>query len=152
MMFPFSFYAGILARLAARVDTQPSCGQHSVDAAGKDGAPGGDHRNCYGRWPVASCIDSPHRFADSLSGTRIIARRGVIAPGRKWRDVHLESNDQGVTIMQRLKVTGGTPPPPRPGGNWLAGMVIGSAIMTMATQAMLIGATAAINHVPLKGG
>ena len=54
--------------------------------------------------------------------------------------------------MQRLKVTGGTPPPPRPGSNWLAGMVIGSAIMTMATQAMLIGATAAINHVPLKSG
>jgi hypothetical protein len=51
--------------------------------------------------------------------------------------------------MQRLK---NTEPgrPSHPGANWLVGMVIGSAIMTMATQAMLAGATAAINNVTRK--
>jgi hypothetical protein len=53
--------------------------------------------------------------------------------------------------MQRMKVGEGSPPQ-RPGGNWLAGMVIGSAIMTMATQAILIGTTAAIRDSTLKGG
>jgi hypothetical protein len=53
--------------------------------------------------------------------------------------------------MQRLKVTEGRPPP-HPGGNWLAGMLIGSAIMTMATQAMLLGAGAAIQNVAIKRG
>jgi hypothetical protein len=53
--------------------------------------------------------------------------------------------------MQRLKNTE-PGPPTRPGSNWLAGMVIGSAIMTMATQAMLVGATAAINKVTLNRG
>jgi hypothetical protein len=55
------------------------------------------------------------------------------------------------TDMQRMKVGEGAPPQ-RPGGNWLAGIVIGSAIMTMATQAMLIGTTAAIRDATLKGG
>lgn len=45
--------------------------------------------------------------------------------------------------MQRLKNTG-NPPQPRPGGSWLAGMLIGTAIMTLATQAMVLGASAAI--------
>jgi hypothetical protein len=53
--------------------------------------------------------------------------------------------------MQRLKATE-PGPPPRPQGNWLAGMMIGSAIMGMATQAMLFGATAALKNVTLKGG
>jgi hypothetical protein len=57
----------------------------------------------------------------------------------------------GNPQMQRLKNTE-LGPVPRPGSNWLAGMVIGSAIMTMATQAMLVGATAAINKVTLSGG
>ena len=53
--------------------------------------------------------------------------------------------------MARLKSTGGRPAP-HPGGNWLAGMVIGSAILTMATQAMLLGASAAIKDAARKGG
>lgn len=53
--------------------------------------------------------------------------------------------------MQRLKTTA-PGPTPRPGGNWLAGMMIGSAIMTMATQAMLVGATSAISKATLKDG
>jgi hypothetical protein len=53
--------------------------------------------------------------------------------------------------MQRLKATE-SGPTPRPQGNWLAGMVIGSAIMGMATQAMLFGATAALKNVTLKDG
>lgn len=55
-------------------------------------------------------------------------------------------------MMKRLKQTSGAPPaPPHSGNNWLAGMVIGSAIMTMATQAMVIGASAAIRDAALKG-
>jgi hypothetical protein len=53
--------------------------------------------------------------------------------------------------MQRLKSTE-PGPAPRPQGNWLAGMMIGSAIMGMATQAVLFGATAALKNVTLKGG
>jgi len=53
--------------------------------------------------------------------------------------------------MERLKNTG-TQPPSRPGASWLAGMVIGSAIMTMATQAMMWGAGAAIKDATLKRG
>jgi hypothetical protein len=52
--------------------------------------------------------------------------------------------------MQRMKVGEGAPPR-RPGGSLLAGVVIGSAIMTMAIQAMLIGTTAAIRDSTLKG-
>jgi hypothetical protein len=52
--------------------------------------------------------------------------------------------------MQRLKSIS-TPPPPRPGSSWLAGMVIGAAIVTMATQAMVLGAGAAIKAATLKG-
>ncbi|MDB5398034.1 MAG: hypothetical protein QOD93_7428 [Acetobacteraceae bacterium] len=51
--------------------------------------------------------------------------------------------------MQRLKSTG-SPPMPRPGGSWLAGMMIGTAIMTLATQAMMLGAGAAIKNATLK--
>jgi hypothetical protein len=56
--------------------------------------------------------------------------------------------------MQRLKAPGGQPAPkglPGPAGNWLAGMLIGSAIVTMATQAVLLGASAAIRDATLKG-
>ena len=53
--------------------------------------------------------------------------------------------------MQRMKVGEGAPPQ-RPGGNWLGGIVIGPTILTMATQAMLIGITAAIGDFTLKGG
>jgi hypothetical protein len=59
--------------------------------------------------------------------------------------------NQEVMGMERLKNTG-TPPPSRPGGSWLAGMMIGSAIMTMATQAMMWGAGAAIKDATLKDG
>jgi hypothetical protein len=48
--------------------------------------------------------------------------------------------------MQRLKNTE-NPLPPNPIGSLLAGMVIGAAIMTIATQAMALGIGAAI----LKG-
>jgi hypothetical protein len=58
--------------------------------------------------------------------------------------------EYGNFDMQRMKNTGSPGRPPRPAGNWLAGMVIGSAIMTIATQAMLFGATAAINSITLK--
>jgi hypothetical protein len=51
--------------------------------------------------------------------------------------------------MQRLKSMGHSPPP-RPGGSWLAGLVISTAIMTMATQAILLGAGAAIRDATLK--
>lgn len=52
--------------------------------------------------------------------------------------------------MQRLKVSEPVPPP-RPSGNWLAGMMIGSAMMAMAAQAMMLGTTAAIRDSALKG-
>jgi hypothetical protein len=61
------------------------------------------------------------------------------------------SSDRGKFDMQRLKNTG-TNPTPRPIGNWLVGAMIGAAIMTMATQAMLLGAGAAIKDATLKRG
>ena len=54
--------------------------------------------------------------------------------------------------MQRRKNTSKPPPPPRPGGVWLAGMVIGATIMTMAAQAMILGAGAAIGGATRKRG
>ncbi len=61
------------------------------------------------------------------------------------------SRNRGKAVMQRLKNTG-KPQPPRPGGSWLAGMMIGTAIMTLATQAMVLGAgAAAINNATFKG-
>jgi hypothetical protein len=53
--------------------------------------------------------------------------------------------------MRRLKVPEATPPA-RPSGNWLAGVMIGSAIMTMAAQAIMLGTTAAIRDSALKEG
>jgi hypothetical protein len=53
--------------------------------------------------------------------------------------------------MQRLK-TSASGPTPRPSGNWLVGMMIGSAIMTMAAQAMLVGASNAISKITSKDG
>jgi hypothetical protein len=66
-------------------------------------------------------------------------------------DIDTIFDDYGISRMQRLK---NTEPgrPPRPASSLLAGLLIGSTIMTMATQAMLMGATAAINHIPLKEG
>jgi hypothetical protein len=58
--------------------------------------------------------------------------------------------EYGNFDMQRMKNTESPGRPPRSGGNWLLGMVIGSAIMTMATQAMLFGATAAISSTTPK--
>lgn len=51
--------------------------------------------------------------------------------------------------MQRLKNTG-IPRPPRPDGSLLAGALIGTAIMTIATQAMVLGIGAAIQATTLK--
>lgn len=53
--------------------------------------------------------------------------------------------------MQRLKNTG-MPLPPRPNGSLLAGALIGTAIMTVAAQAMALGIGAAINAATLKNG
>jgi hypothetical protein len=49
----------------------------------------------------------------------------------------------------RLKNTG-TMPTPRPVGQLLAGAMIGSAIMVMATQVMLLGAGAALQDATSK--
>ena len=51
--------------------------------------------------------------------------------------------------MQRHKTTA-NPPPARPGGSWLAGVMIGTAIMTMATQAVVLGVSAAITDATLR--
>jgi hypothetical protein len=59
------------------------------------------------------------------------------------------SGDNGIAKMLRLK-NPQQPTPPHISGSWLAGMVIGSAIMTMATQAMLLGAGAAIRDAAIK--
>ena len=50
--------------------------------------------------------------------------------------------------MQRLKASPGFPAPRLP-GDWLAGILIGSAIMTVATGAMMLGAGAAIQNAAL---
>jgi hypothetical protein len=42
-------------------------------------------------------------------------------------------------------------PKPRPGGSWLAGVMIGSAILTLATGAMVLGAGIAVRDAGLKG-
>lgn len=42
-------------------------------------------------------------------------------------------------------------PGPRPTGSWLAGMMIGSAIMTMAASAMVLGAGRAVKDASMKG-
>ena len=51
--------------------------------------------------------------------------------------------------MVRLKNTGGVPLP-RPAGDWFVGMMIGTAIMTMAAQAMVLGAGIAIKDTTVK--
>jgi hypothetical protein len=78
-------------------------------------------------------------------------RRGKLRRGLVIRAIGPTSVQHGNFAMQRLK-TPEPGPAARPGGNWLAGMMIGSAIMTLATQAMLVGASAAIKNVTLKGG
>nr|WP_294525899.1 hypothetical protein [uncultured Rhodopila sp.] len=50
--------------------------------------------------------------------------------------------------MPRLKSSPGFPAPP-PLGSWLAGAFIGSAIMTIATSAVLLGASAAIQNAAI---
>jgi hypothetical protein len=62
------------------------------------------------------------------------------------------SNDQGKSDMQRLKNTPNLPAPPRPGGALMAGMLIGTAIMTMAAQAIVLGAGAAIRDAAVRRG
>ncbi len=53
--------------------------------------------------------------------------------------------------MARLKNTDtGRNPPPH--GSWLAGMVIGATIISMATGAMLLGAGMAVTGAAQKGG
>jgi hypothetical protein len=59
------------------------------------------------------------------------------------------SVDVRKTDMQRQKDTGGRPTP-SPAGNLLAGAMIGAAIMTIATQAMMLGVGAAIKDATLK--
>ena len=54
--------------------------------------------------------------------------------------------------MERRKNTGKPLPPSRPDGAWLAGMAIGATIMTMAAQAVMLGAGAAIGGATRKGG
>jgi hypothetical protein len=51
-----------------------------------------------------------------------------------------------VAIVQRLKNTGNSSPS-RPNGSLLAGVIVGTVIITIATQAMALGIGAAI----LKG-
>ena len=53
-------------------------------------------------------------------------------------------------MMARAK-TPESGPGPRPGSSWLAGMMIGSAILTLATGAMMVGAGIAVRDVGLKG-
>jgi len=52
--------------------------------------------------------------------------------------------------MRRREMSQKEPTPGR-GGSWLAGLVIGSAIMTMATGAMVMGAGAALKQAGVKG-
>jgi hypothetical protein len=42
-------------------------------------------------------------------------------------------------------------PPSRPGGSWLAGALIGGAILTMATSAAMLGFGAAIQDATWQG-
>jgi hypothetical protein len=43
-------------------------------------------------------------------------------------------------------------PTPRPTGSWVAGAIIGGAILAMATSAVALGAGAAIQDATLSGG
>jgi hypothetical protein len=61
------------------------------------------------------------------------------------------SVDQRKIDMPRQKNTASAPTP-RPVGNWLAGLMIGTAIMTMATHAMMLGVGAAIRDAASKDG
>jgi len=54
------------------------------------------------------------------------------------------------SVVQRAKNTD-APRQPKPGGSWLVGMMIGSAIMTIATGAAMVGATMAIRDGGTKG-
>ena len=54
-------------------------------------------------------------------------------------------------LMQRAKNTDAARQP-RPGGSWLMGMMIGGAIITMATGAAMVGATLAIRSTGMNGG
>jgi hypothetical protein len=53
--------------------------------------------------------------------------------------------------MPRQKASDNFPSPRLP-GSWLAGALIGSAILTMATSALMLGAGAAIQDAALLGG
>jgi hypothetical protein len=62
-----------------------------------------------------------------------------------------EPNDQEKSDIERLR-NSGIVPAPRPADNWLAGIMIGAAIMRGWAQAMLLGAGAAVRDTMLKGG
>lgn len=46
-------------------------------------------------------------------------------------------------MMRRLRSSGSSPTP-RPGVSWFAGVLIGSAIVTMATGAVMLGVGTAV--------
>ena len=52
--------------------------------------------------------------------------------------------------MLRQKASDNLPPPPMP-GCWLAGALIGSAILTMVTGAVMLGVGAALQDATLPG-
>lgn len=54
--------------------------------------------------------------------------------------------------MQRTKNSDTGRPPKPAAGSWMIGMMIGGAIMSMATGAAMIGATLAIRDTGTKGG
>lgn len=53
--------------------------------------------------------------------------------------------------MARLKAPDNDPRP-RPGGSWVAGLMIGSTIITLAAGAMVLGAGMAVRGSGGKGG
>jgi hypothetical protein len=67
--------------------------------------------------------------------------------------VRKEQNPKRSSGVPRLKSSPGFPAPPPP-GSWLAGAFIGGAIMTIATSAMLLGASQAIQNAAFgrRGG
>src|ERR1700692_2962298 len=87
------------------------------------------------------------RGSDALTAGQAAARARrtcpIITRGLVIRNRMPMSHHRRKSSMQRLRNTG-IPLPPRPGGSWLLGMVIGTTIMTMATQAIVLGAGAAI--------
>ncbi len=88
---------------------------------------------CYGLHPRDGWGDGVHRHAFSCYS-------------RTCADVMLQKE----FAMARSKQPDNGPRP-RPGGSWLAGLMIGSAIFTLATSAMVLGAGLAVRDSSLKG-